>query len=286
VVPKDSTAAAGRLISSQVLLFRGFAARTLFSFGQDCASLFVVMSSDLIIPIAPVKLARKAWIRVAGLLLLGLAGAVALGFYGFQIHRLEAALNSYKDAESQYHVRTEAIHRLSDMETAFNRFLLDANSANLGLMQGDKQRIEQLAQWDANAKNDQLLQNMVAAEQKWDSQIARPLIEERRKLAVGQGLTEDFLAKYRAARQDLQLIQFEVATQNAHHQAQDALQQTESQVRWLWVPYPLAALLVIGVIALGVDAMKRVNHLKQSAENESDEEDDGHDKPDSHEETK
>jgi hypothetical protein len=244
------------------------------------------MSSDLIIPIAPVKLARKAWSRVAGLLLLGLLAAVALAFYGYQIHRLDAALNSYKDAESQYHVRTEAIHRLRDMETAFNRFLLDANSANLGLIQGDKQRIEQLAQWDTSAKNDQLLQNLAAAEQKWYSQIVQPMVDDRNKLAAGQGLPEDFLAKYRAARQDLQIINFEVTTENAHHQAQDALQQAESQVRWLWVPYPLSGVLIIGVIALGVDAMKRVNHLKQSAENESDEDSDNGSESDNPEEAK
>jgi hypothetical protein len=244
------------------------------------------MSSDLIIPIAPVKLARKAWSRVAGLLLLGLLAAVALAFYGYQIHRLDAALNNYKDAESQYHVRTEALHHLSDMETAFNRFLLDANSANLGLIQGDKQRIEQLAQWDASAKNDQLLQNLAAAEQKWYSQIVQPMVDDRNKLAAGQGLPEDFLAKYRAARQDLQIINFEVTTENAHHQAQDALQQTESQVRWLWVPYPLAVLLIAGIIALTVSAMKRVHHLKLTAENEGNEEEDDGREPDNHEETK
>ena len=118
------------------------------------------MSSELIIPIPPHKLARKAWLRVTGLLLLGLLGAAALAFYGYQIHRLSSALNTYKDAESQYQRRSEAIRRLSDMETAFNRFLLDANSANLGLMEANKQRIEQLAQQDANAQNDQLLQNL------------------------------------------------------------------------------------------------------------------------------
>lgn len=244
------------------------------------------MSSELIIPIPPIKLARKAWIRVTGLLLLGLAAALALAFYGYQIHRLDTALNNFKEATAQYHVRTEAIHRLSDIETAFNRFLLDANSANLGLIQGDKQRIEQLAQ-NADAQHDQLLQNLVAAEQKWYSQAVQPMVDERRKLAAGQGLPEDFLAKYRAAPQDLQLINFEVATENAHRQAQEALQETESQVRWLWVPYPLAVLLIIGVIALAVSAMKSVNHLKQAAENEGDEdEDDGREMPDNHEETK
>jgi hypothetical protein len=243
------------------------------------------MSSLLIIPVPAIKLARKAWLRLTGLLLLSLLAAVALAFYGYQIHRLNTALNSYKQAGSQYQVRTEAIHRLSDMETAFNRYLLDGNSANLGLIQADKQRIEQLAQWDADAQNDKLLQGLVGAEQKWYGQAVQPLIEERRKLAAGQGLPEDFLAKYRAAPQDLQLVNFETNTENAQHQAQQALQQSEDQLRWLWLPYPLAGLLLIGMIGLTVSAMKSVNHLKQAAESEGDEEaGDGEEPHDSHEE--
>ena len=53
------------------------------------------MSSLLMIPIPAIKLARRAWLRLIGLLLLGLLGATALAFYGYQIHRLDAALNSY-----------------------------------------------------------------------------------------------------------------------------------------------------------------------------------------------
>jgi hypothetical protein len=245
------------------------------------------MSSVLMIPIPAIKLARKAWMRVTGLLLLGLLNAAALAFYGYQLHRLDGALNTYKTAAAQYHARTEAIHRLSDMEAAFNRYLLDANSANLGLMQSDKQRIEQLGQWDDDAKHDQILQSLVAAEQKWYGQAVQPIIEERRKLAAGQGLPEDFLAKYRAVPQDLQLINTEMATENAHHQAQQTLEQTEAQLHWLWLPYPLAGLLIISVIALGVSAMKSVNHLKQAAESEGDaEEDDAKEPHDEHEETK
>jgi hypothetical protein len=244
------------------------------------------MSSLLMIPIPAAKLARKAWVRVAGMMLLGLLGAVALGFYGYQIHRLGAALNSYKDATSQYQKRTEAIHRLRSMETSFNRYLLDGNSANLGLIQADKQRIEQLAQWDADAQHDQLLQSLVAAEQKWHAQTVQPIIEERRKVPAGQGLPEDFLAKYRASQQDLQVINFEVTAENTYHQAQQALQQSESQLRWLWLPYPLAALLAIGVIALSVGAFQRVSHLKQAAESEGDEDDDHTEPADSHEEAK
>ncbi|MGZ4868582.1 MAG: hypothetical protein ACXV7C_15240, partial [Candidatus Angelobacter sp.] len=55
---------------------------------------------------------------------------------------------------------------------------------------------------------------------------------------------------------------------------QQTLQQAEDQLRWLWLPYPLAGLLAIGVLALGIGAMKSVKHLKQAAEN-PEEEDDG-----------
>jgi hypothetical protein len=232
------------------------------------------MSSTLIIPVPPAKLARAAWARVIGLLLLGLLAAAALAFYGYELHQLNGALSSYQQAVLQYQMRTEAIDRLSDMEAAFNRYLLDSNSANTGLIQADKQRIEQLTQADADAQNDKLLQSLVAAEQKWYTQAVQPLIEERRKLGAGQGLPEDFLAKYRAAPQDLQIINFEITAENAYHQAQQTLGQTEDQLRWRWLPFPLAGLAIIGMIWLAIGALKNVSYLKQAAEN-PEEDDDG-----------
>jgi hypothetical protein len=232
------------------------------------------MSSTLIIPIPPAKLARAAWARVIGLLLLGLLAAAALAFYGYELHRLNGAVNSYQQAVFQYQMKTEAIDRLSDMEAAFNRYLLDGNSANTGLIQADKQRIEQLAQANADAQNDKVLQQLVATEQKWYGQAVQPLIEERRKLAAGQGLPEDFLTKYRAAPQDLQIINFEMTAENAYREAQQALQQTEDQLRWPWAAFPLAGLLMIAVIWLAIGAMKNVGYLRQTAEN-PEEEDDG-----------
>jgi hypothetical protein len=43
------------------------------------------MSDVLIIPVPPAKLARAAWVRVIGMMLLGLLAAAALGFYGYQL---------------------------------------------------------------------------------------------------------------------------------------------------------------------------------------------------------
>lgn len=233
------------------------------------------MSSTLIIPVPPAKLARAAWLRVIGVLLLGLLAAAALGFYGYEFYRLNGALSNYQQAMLQQQMRTEAINRLSEMDVSFNRYLLDGNSANTGLLQADKQRIEQLAQANTDAQNDKLLQGLVAAEQKWYAQAVQPLIEERRKLAAGQGLPEDFLARYRAAPQDLQIINLEMATENAHREALQALQQTQDQLRWRWLPFPLAGLAIIGMLWLAMGAMKNVSYLKQAAENPEEEEDDG-----------
>jgi len=232
------------------------------------------MSNELIIPVPPAKLARAAWTRVIGVLLLGLLAATALAFYGYQLHRLTGAVNNYQQAVFQYQMRTEAIDRLSDMEAAFNRYLLDGNSANTGLIHADKQRIEQLAQTNADAQNDKVIQSLVATEQKWYGQAVQPLIEERRKLAAGQGLPEDFLTKYRAAPQDLQIINFEMTTENAYHQAQQSLQQAEDQLRWRWIAFPLAVLCAAGVIWLVWGAMRNVKRLKYAAENPEEEEDD------------
>lgn len=232
------------------------------------------MSSDeLIIPVPPAKLARAAWARVIGLLLLGLLAAAALAYYGYELHGLNTAVNSYQRAVFQYQMRTETIDRLSDMEAAFNRYLLDGNSANTGLLEADKQRIEQLAQANADAKNDKVIQSLLATEQKWYGQAVQPLIEERRKLAAGQGLPEDFLAKYRAAPQDLQIINFEMTAENDYHQAQQSMQQAEDQLRWQWIVFPLAGLLMIGVIWLAIGTMRNVGHLKYAAENPEDEDD-------------
>jgi hypothetical protein len=231
------------------------------------------MSSTLIIPVPPAKLARAAWFRVIGVLLLGLLAAVALAFYGYELYRLNGALSRYQQAMLQHQMRTEAINRLSEMDVSFNRYLLDGNSANTGLIQADKQRVEQLAQANADAQNDHLLQGLVAAEQKWYAQAVQPLIDERRKLAVGQGLPEDFLAKYRAAPQDLQIVNLEIATENAHREALQALQGTEDQLRWRWLPFPLAGLAIIGIIWLAIGAIKNVSHLKQAAENPEEEDD-------------
>ena len=91
---------------------------------------------------------------------------------------------------------------------------------------------------------------------------------------AGQGLPEDFLAKYRAAPQDLQIINFEINAENAYHQAHQTLEQTQDQLRWPWLPFPLAGLAIIGVIWLAIGAMNNVSYLKHAAEN-PEEEDDG-----------
>ena len=150
---------------------------------------------------SPGSLARKAHAHVFGLLILGVLAAAALGFSGYQIH----AINSVMAQSAEFSLnRSEAESLLNEMEISFTRFLLDGNSANLALMQRDRVSFEQLADRDS-VRNDPVIQNQVAQEKRWYTQV-QPFIELRKNVPPGQGLSEDFLARYRASGTALELV--------------------------------------------------------------------------------
>jgi hypothetical protein len=199
------------------------------------------------------------WVRIfiLGLALAGLLGALGLAYAGYRAHRISAALNDYGPAASLYRARTTAIHRLSDMETAFHRFLLDGNSANLTLMERDKEAVELFAQQDAELRADKLLQDMVAKEQRWYSQ-AQPLIEQRRSLPPGQGISEEFLAHYRAASPDLNVISFEIGTESAFRESVEAVQsEKQTRVAFLMTCILAAVFLILLIFTLASRALKQ-----------------------------
>jgi CHASE3 domain sensor protein len=211
------------------------------------------------------SLARKAHAQVFGILVLGLLAAVGLGYSGYQLHQLNSALSQYAEAAAQRQARIEAMNLLNEMDTSFTRFLLDGNSANLGLMQRDRDTLEQLAQRDAS-RGDQVVQNLVAQEKRWYTQVAQPLIEHRKNLPSGQGLSEDFLAHFRASGTGLELVNPEAASQTAQsdafHQLIDAQQKLSV---WLSVGYLAAAiLLVLAVCALAWGAFKNIAGLRKA----------------------
>jgi hypothetical protein len=212
-------------------------------------------------------LARRARASIVGLLLLGFLGAAGLAYAGYRAHRISAAVNDYASAASLYQTRTAAIQRLSDLETAFHRFLLDGNSVNLNLMERDKEALEQLAQQDSQTKADTLLQDMVAKEQQWYSHTAQPLIDQRKSLPAGQGISEDFLSHYRTASPDLGVINFENTAEGAYRQSLQGLQDSRHQTRiWFLLACVAAAvLLIILIFMLASGALKHVGSLQKSA---------------------
>jgi hypothetical protein len=210
------------------------------------------------------SLARKAQARVLGVLVLGLLAAVGLGYAGYQLHQLNSALSQYTEAEAQRHTRMQALNLLYEIETAFSRFLLDGNSANIGLMQRDRDTLEQMAQRDPS-RNDQVLQNLVAQEKRWYSQVAQPLIDQRRNLPAGQGLSEDFLARYRSSGTGLELLNPDLINQTTSTDASRQLMEAERKLTiWFSVGYIAAAiLLILGVCVLGWGAFKRIAGLRR-----------------------
>src|SRR5215472_10156219 len=203
------------------------------------------------------SLAPRVRLFILVLVFLGLLGAVGLAFTAYRVHQLNVAVSDYGPAASLYRVRTAAIHQLSDMETSFHRFLLDGDSASLTLMQRDKERIEQMAQEDAELKADPLMQSLVAKEQQWYQQIS-PLIEERKNLPGGQGLSEDFVSHFRTLSPDLDVVSFEVRAEQDYRHALEGMAepQKQAQVRFSVMSWFVAVLLIILIIALAGAALR------------------------------
>lgn len=207
---------------------------------------------------SPGSLARKAHSYVFGILILGLLAAVGLGYSGYLLHEINSSTREYADVEL---TRIQAQNLLNEIEISFTRFLLDGNSANLALMQRDRDTLEQLAQNEASRK-DQVLKNMVDQEKRWYGQVA-PLIEQRRNLPPGQGLSEDFLAHYRASGGGLALVTPDAAQgYSSSHQAVTFIQLSV----WLTVAYFAGAILVVvGVCALAWNAFKNIAGLRKAS---------------------
>lgn len=210
------------------------------------------------------SLARKAHFHVFGILLLGLLAAVGLGYAGYQLQQLNSSLNRYAEAAAQHQARMQALNLLNEMETFFSRYLLDGNVANLGLLQRDRDSLEQLAQGNTS-RNDQVMQNLLAQERRWYTQVAQPLIDQRGKLSGGQGLSEDFLSHYRASGTGLELVNPDAASQatqgDAYNQLADA--QRKASI-WLSVGYFVAAiLLAVAACALAWGAFKNIAGLRK-----------------------
>jgi hypothetical protein len=227
------------------------------------------MSTQATTPPPAGRLARKARVFILALLLAGLIGPLGLLYAGYQAYRAKTEVNTYFQAASLYRLRTEAIHRLYDMETAFHRFLLDENSANLTLMQRDREAIDQLAHRDPAANEDKLLRDVAAKAQQWQTQLAQPLIDQRKALPSGQGISEEFLAHYRAAGSDLGASNFEMEAEKDYNAALQGLADAQRRMSiWVSLAYLAAAVgAVFLAFFLASGALRHVADLKTAIGN-------------------
>src|SRR5262249_15457903 len=159
--------------------------------------------------------------------------------------------------------------RLYDMETAFHRFLLDGNSANLTLMQRDKEAMDQLAHANPAGQDDKLLGEVAAKAQQWQTQVAQPLIDQRKALPSGQGISEACVAHYRAAGSDLGASSFEMEAEKEYNTALQGLADAQRRMSiWVSLAY-LGAAVAAGILAffLASGALRHVGDLKTAIGN-------------------
>jgi hypothetical protein len=216
------------------------------------------------------------------LLLLALAVAAGFAWTAYDLHQLQGAIADHGAALRQFQVRQEAIFAADSMETSLNRFILDGNTANTELIRLNKELVERLAQQDEAAKNDKMLQDLVAREQQWYSQFAQPLIEQRKQVQAGQGLPEDLLNRYRTIKKELGTFDLETAAQAAYQRdAQGLLQAQEHLGPGAWLRYTAVGLVVIVIFAVALGTFRNIGRLHRVArgegEGEGEEEEDDED---------
>lgn len=207
------------------------------------------------------SLRLKGRAQLSGLVLVALLAAVALGYAGYKLQQINSAAKDFSLLAQQHQAHAEALGRLSAMENAFNRFLLDGNSANLALLETNRQSLEQMAQRDEEAKKDDLLQKALAREQQWYTR-AQQLVEERKRLPAGQGLTEEFLNHYRASDPSLGVINFQSASDEAYNQGLQTLMATQRRAAFTpFLAYLVAAALVVALFPLVPAAFRSMRGL-------------------------
>ncbi|HEX7285601.1 MAG TPA: hypothetical protein VF532_05430 [Candidatus Angelobacter sp.] len=212
------------------------------------------------------------------LLLLALAVAAGFAWTAYHLHQLQGAIANHGAALRQFQVRQEAIFAADSMDTALLRFMLDGNTANTELIRLNKELVERLAQQDDAAKNDKMLQDLVAKEQQWYSQFAQPLIEQRKQVQAGQGLPEDLLNRYRTTKKDLGTFDLEMAAQAAYQRdTQGLLQAQEHLGPGAWLRYAAVALALIAIFAVALGTFRNIGRLHRVAKGEGEVEEDDED---------
>jgi hypothetical protein len=216
------------------------------------------------------------------LFVLSLAAVAGLGWTAFHLLRLDGAISDHSAALRQYENRQEAIFALDSMDMALHRFILDGNTANVDLIRLNKDLVERLAQKDAAAQNDKMLQDLVAREQQWYAQFAQPLIDQRRQLPAGQGLREDLLNRYRMTKKDLATFDTEMAAQTAYqHDVQNLLDAQKHIGPGPVVRFGAAVLVVVVIFAVAWGTFRNIGRLHRVARGD-DEEDEDDDEEETH----
>jgi hypothetical protein len=214
------------------------------------------------------QLAAKARMLILVLVLLGLLGAVGLAYSGYRAYQFSAAVGELPSAASLFRAQTAVLHQMSDMEKASDRYMLDGNSSTRELLERDKASVEQyvqMAQQDPELKNDRLLPEMLAKAQAWYSQV-QPLLEQRKSIPPGQGLSEEFLAHYRQNRPDLDLIGLEIKAESAYRHPLENLASAEKQTKgwFLATCITIALLLTLSILALAVRVLRHVGSMRSA----------------------
>jgi hypothetical protein len=209
------------------------------------------------------------------LLVLSLVAATGLVWTAYHLHRLDTAISNHTAALHQYQIRQEALFAVDSMDVALHRYLLDGNAANADLIRLNKDLVERLAQQDAAAQSDRLLQDLVAREQQWYLLFAQPIMEQRRQAPAGMGVPEEVLNRYRTTPKILATFDTEMLAQAGYQKDLKELQDAQKQIGpAAWLRYSAVGFVVLGIIVVALGTFRNIGRLHRVARGDDEEEED------------
>jgi hypothetical protein len=195
--------------------------------------------------------------QALALFLLGLAGVAYCGFTTYRLAAIKEASLKHVRADLDQERRSAALYLIEMNNRALADFLIVPGAEQI---EKKKQQIDQMSA----SYNDQTLKNLVTMEDQWYSEVAAPLMAQRKSMGADRTGFDDLVARYHEAAVsnslDLKTAMFWGANSLEYLGKVDQFTQYASRVRD--IEYLVVALLGVSCSFFAVGTFKNLQKLK------------------------
>ncbi len=213
----------------------------------------------------PEKLIRNVRLYTVGLVLLGFTTALYMCFTFYRMDRLDRAFIEYVRTDLDLYESTQAKSSLERNRTLLVGFLLDG-----GVDPEDLQKFVRGTKVEGHLANELSagFQEAAARDDQWYSQIAHPLIEERKAVDAHRATFEELISQYRNMTPNMYQMVFKAETDVAV-KMQKRINSMNRVVGYvpphIDIEYFIVLSLVVGLILMVAGLLVNLKKLQDAA---------------------